>query len=536
MKLITDEESYSIEKNVLCYLITSAEFCTKYLNIFENKKVFKELGAGIIEEWCVRYFRRYKTAINSCIVEVYNDSIRKKEYSADVYEYIGNILSNLSNLSDQERLYSIDYVLDKAIEYKNKKDLEFIADKVKENISKGDAKKAVELVQSFKAIENKTVQYVDLVKDSDKAIDFAFSEEDSNIIAIPGDAGKYLNSLFVPASFVLVRGSAKSKKSFTLNYLQTHAVIQKNNVLVLQLGDLTDRQIFRRQLELLTKRTLKTLPEHVRIPCLDCLKSQDGSCMHVDKLSRETLYNQDGSYNDNYVPCSICRNKRPFPFTASYKTVNAPKKLDKDTANKYIGMLKEHLGDNNSIRILSYPAKSFSASDLERLLEQYSKEEKPFVPSVIIIDSENLMKSDIPNADINTETTERFIILNRIRMKYNVCMLVGDQTRGREIYKYNDSLGVETMDSESWSGSTNKDRYTTGIINLGRKSICGGTQVVTTSLVRDGGGIPDDSFLLLFQDLNVADICMDSFVPSPEDIKCRLEYIENQEKTRRKQK
>ena len=189
-----------------------------------------------------------------------------------------------------------------------------------------------------------------------------------------------------------------------------------------------------------------------------------------------------------------------------------------------------------SIRILSYPAKSFSASDLERLLEQYSKEEKPFVPSVIIIDSENLMKSDIPNADINTETTERFIILNRIRMKYNVCMLVGDQTRGREIYKYNDSLGVETMDSESWSGSTNKDRYTTGIINLGRKSICGGTQVVTTSLVRDGGGIPDDSFLLLFQDLNVADICMDSFVPSPEDIKCRLEYIENQEKTRRKQK
>lgn len=528
-----DVASSFVVKDILCALISESDFCKSFLHTFEEKKVFKELGASTIEKWALDYYRRYKKAVGSDVLAYYETAVRNKELSVEGLKYIEEVLTALSHYSDNlEKEFNAVFLLDQAIEFKNREDLLEISRSVDQAIKMGNADKAKELVSSFKAIENKSVRHIDLVNDADKVVELAFQEEQSERIRLNGDIGKCLNSLFTPASLILVRGSAKSKKSFTLNYLQTFGILQKNNVLVLQLGDLTEKQIFQRQVELLSKNSIKEITG--KLSCLDCFKSQDGSCFHVDKLSREKLYLEDGSINSKYEPCSICRGKNPFPFTTYASKDCVTKQLNRETAKKYLDILKEHLNGKGSLRLLSYPAKTFSASDLEKLLEEYATADTPWVPDIIIIDSENLQKSDIFKADVNTETTERFIIYNRIRMKYNCCMLVGDQTRGREIYAYDEALGVETMQSDSFSGSTNKDRYATGAICLGRKSIGYGTQVITTSLVRDGGGIPDDSYLLLFQNLSVADIARDSYLPSPEDLKTRLDYIKAKEKTRKK--
>ena len=103
-------------RKILIGLITNKEFVKRYINKFPKGLFLGEIGAGVVEKWCFKYFNKYGDVVGRNIQHAYNKAVENKTLGRDELEFIELLLTSLSNEYDNNSS-SAEYLIDEAVEY-----------------------------------------------------------------------------------------------------------------------------------------------------------------------------------------------------------------------------------------------------------------------------------------------------------------------------------------------------------------------------------------------------------------------------------
>ena len=204
----------SSARKILIGLITSTEFVKRYINLFPKGLFLGDIGAGIVEKWCVNYFNKYNEAVGRNIQYAYQKSVENKSLGKDELEFIEILLSSLSNEYDRSSS-SVEYLIDEAIEYANKKQLETLKSNIDYALDTGKVQDAINAYEKFKKVEKGDVLPVISLYDDKKVTELALKKSAEPFLhSMSIDA--FLEEVFsqiVPSEYTIYRGRSKSAKS-----------------------------------------------------------------------------------------------------------------------------------------------------------------------------------------------------------------------------------------------------------------------------------------------------------------------------------
>lgn len=525
---VTQMDSEASRK-ILLNLCLNDAFVKEYLVTF-SEPVFKgDKGAELIEKWAITYFKKYHKVISNNVSIVYDKVVQSKKVSPEVLKYVDALLVKLNkDLEDygEDTQTPVEVLLDLAMEEATKRKLSELKDNLSVALENNEFEKANEITKNYKAIEKKEkLPLFCPFKETEKVKRLITEKKPKALITFDGDVGKEWNNVFTEASLVFIEAPAKGKKSYISQMIVGKAFLQGRKVLNLQLGDLTESNTTTRLYGALTARSIEPIDGPVKKVFLDCYKNVDNSCMCVDRICDCKYKDSEGRINADYIPCSICREKgRPFPFTFTHRFKAAPKTLTVEDVEKCNEVLGKKLNPDN-YRTLHFSAKKFSIEDLRDLLKTWAEDkENPWVPDVILIDYDKLLKNILPNNKPTMDQVEaNVIVANEIRIDFNCCVIINSQARGRD-----DSLNEFNMLSEdSYSGSIAKRQYATAVISLNKsdEDTANKIQKIGTILNRNGSYLQENNTYMVFlQDMSIGKVCASSFIPTVDDLRLKEAY------------
>lgn len=523
---ITQMDS-EISRRILLNLCLNDAFVKEYLFTF-SEPIFKgDKGASIIENWALSYYKKYHKAISKNVSLVYDRVVRSKKVSPEILKYVDDLLVKLnSDLENYEEESSVEALIDLATEEATRRRLAALKDDLSVALENNEFEKANEITKNYKAIERKEkLPLFCPFKETEKAKKLVTEQKPKALIKFEGDVGKEWNNIFTEASLVFIEAPAKGKKSYVSQMILGNAFFQGRKVLNLQLGDLTESNTTTRLYGTLTRKSIEPIDGPVKKVFLDCYKNVDNSCMCVDRICDCKYKDSEGRINEKYIPCTVCREKgRPFPFTFTHRFKAAPKTLTDEDVEKCNNVLSTRVNPDN-YRMLHYSAKKFSIEDLRELLRKWAEDkEHPWVPDVILIDYDKLLKNILPGNKPTMEQVEaNVIVANEIRIDFNCCVIINSQARGRD-----DSLNEFSMLSEdSYSGSIAKRQFATAVISLNKseEDTANRIQKIGTILNRNGSYLQENNTYMIFlQDMSIGRVCESSFIPTMDDLKMKDAY------------
>ena len=99
------------EKEIITAMITNTQYLKEIQQIY-HPEMMQTPYSKIIAGWCLDYFKKYNTAPESEIQELFNSYSNKNQIDETQSELIARFLSDLSNT--HEKKTNIDYRTDKA--------------------------------------------------------------------------------------------------------------------------------------------------------------------------------------------------------------------------------------------------------------------------------------------------------------------------------------------------------------------------------------------------------------------------------------
>ena len=139
-------------RKILIGLITNKDFIKKYLQLFPKGLFLGEIGAGVVEKWCIKYYEKYGEAVNSNIKHAYDKSVANKSLGGEELEFVEILLSSLSSESDTSTA-TTEYLVDEAVEYANKRNLENLKSNIDYALDSGKVEDALKAYEKFKKVE-----------------------------------------------------------------------------------------------------------------------------------------------------------------------------------------------------------------------------------------------------------------------------------------------------------------------------------------------------------------------------------------------
>ena len=86
----------TIPRKIITALIVSDDFAQGYFNIQKNNLLFDEIGLRIIEEWCSKFYSKYKSAPKDNIKSIYDIAITQKKIKPEELSMVEAILKKIA--------------------------------------------------------------------------------------------------------------------------------------------------------------------------------------------------------------------------------------------------------------------------------------------------------------------------------------------------------------------------------------------------------------------------------------------------------
>lgn len=529
----------SITRKILANLCTNADFVKEYILTFPEPIFKGDKGAEIIEKWAIGFYKQHHKAISTYVQIAYTKAVRSKKISPEILKYLDNLLAKLSDDLDQYcEEDSVEILIELATEEATKRQLESLKNNLSIALDNNDIEKAKILTENYKAIERK--EKLPIFKpfaETEKAMRLVSEDKPKALITFDGDLQKEWGNVFTESSLVYIEAPAKGKKSYVSQWIGGRAFIQGRKVLEIQLGDLSEANTTTRLYGSITRKSINPIDTPVKKVFLDCYKNMDNSCMCVDRVCTCKYKDSEGRINPEYLPCSVCRDKgRAFPFAFSHRYKAPPKTLTAEDVEKVNKVFQEKY-DTDNYRTMHYSAKEFSIEDLMSLLKTWAEDkEHPWIPEVIILDYDKLLKNILPpNRSTIDQMEASIIVANKIRLMFNCCLIINSQARGRD-----DSLNQHAMLSEdSYSGTIAKQQYATAVISLNKspEDVADKVQKVGTIMNRNGSYIQEQgTYIVFLQDMSIGRVAESVFIPTREDLEAKAEYEKDHNLNKKAQK
>ena len=110
----------------------------------------------------------------------------------------------------------------------------------------GEVQDAINRLADYRKIELGVGAAIDLFQDQQRIAEMFAVEEHNTLISYPGSLGDFFGTALEEESFIAFQGPEKSGKSMWLLDIAWRAMCQRKRVAFFEVGDMTEKQVFRR--------------------------------------------------------------------------------------------------------------------------------------------------------------------------------------------------------------------------------------------------------------------------------------------------
>ncbi len=240
----------SIERKIIEGLIYNDDFVKRIQPVFDPKYM-KTRISKMISNYCLSYYDKYSIAPKSEIKSLINiNAVESK--SEDDLESLETLAESISDKRDDH--YNINYWVEKAETYFNRRKLDLLSDAIRESVN-GDDVSAAELeIANHKNIRISENSGFSLIKDRKKVKEILMHEDDE-LFAFSKDLGKLIGP-FLRGDLVSFIGPGKRGKTWILIETAIQAMMRKYKVLFISL-EMNAKSIIKRATQNLFSETSK---------------------------------------------------------------------------------------------------------------------------------------------------------------------------------------------------------------------------------------------------------------------------------------
>lgn len=354
-----------IERHILIGMIVN----TNYLSFVSTKMDKTDLAnayASTVAGWCLDYFQKYGEAPGKHIQEIFEYHDRKEEIQENEVDMIEKLLKEISEQYSQGEDINVDFLLDKTEEYLKRNAIERMIVDVENKLGEGDVKGAEAEILDMKPVQITAKDGVDPLADLER-MKSAFENIAEPVLRLPGAFGELMNEHLTRDSFVCFQAPEKAGKTWLMYWLGLQGLKQKRNVVLFQIGDMTESQSIIRLSILLCNRSNK--------------KKYCGSFRHP--VSFKTC---PGGHAPSSTAC-------PEGYDIQYEDVDLEKPLSAEEAHTAYQQLCEELDIENHFRLFTRPADTVSFTDIDSELDRLEKQES-WIPDIVIVDYMDLARCE----------------------------------------------------------------------------------------------------------------------------------------------
>jgi len=415
-KSITDE--VGIERSIITSLITSTEFC-KLVRKSIRRKYFQIDDIKVIVGWVLDYFDKYQKAPERHIRDIF--ILEKESLKRADAELIEIFLQEISDEYEQADGMNVNYLVDKAKDYFDKRSHEILFVDGKNLVAAGRIEEAKKLLDEHKGVIKDTGAMFDPFH-PDEISSWDIEEKVEKLLRMPDSLGNLIGWL-QRGWLLAVTAPEKRGKSWMLEEIAFQAIIAGLRVVFFSL-EMNKAMLKKRLYKRLTGYNTKELRDLI-YPVFDCLNNQDNSCdrkerscnveieRKIKKLGEKDGYIKAYDSDDReYNSCTWCRDNRDkinkkdkynFETTYWFDTQKKVKQIShQEIRRKSKKYYSKKRGSN--LRVRSFPSFSANSDDMKAELENLEYTEG-FIPDVVIMDY-----FDIQKPERNSSFSERSII------------------------------------------------------------------------------------------------------------------------------
>lgn len=294
--------------------------------------------------------------------------------------------------------------------------------------------------------------------------------KDRGLFSFSGALGRMMNIHLEREGLIGFLGPEKRGKTFVLAECAIRAALARNNVLIFEAGDMSQRQIVRRmQIRLAGRSDLPRYCEELDVPVLDCLRNQDDSCRKGIRTGRAGLVAPEDTSTtqlwDQYCSgkcarhraCSECeaRGLKAFRGSVWWKRREPVQPLTWREAVKISKRFQSRTRNRHFV-LHTYPNDTLTVEMMDAVIDSHYARDG-WVPDVMILDY-----ADICAADEQDERGRQNLIwkgLRRLTQKYHLLGITATQAAARAYDKQH--IGMK-----DFSEDKRKFAHATGIVGL----------------------------------------------------------------------
>ncbi len=406
----------SVEKRILAGLMVSKDFLDKVYPIL-NLNYFETPHMKSLVQLASKFYETYSQPPLDHIKEMVLGEFHDNESLEPMLKIIEDILALYKTGN-----FNIDYMVDQAIAFFKRKELEIIISNTQILLDRGETEKAEREISSFHKIIKPTFEESDFIFSDSAIMSINNITDDDCLLKMPKDFGNFIGGLN-RGWLVGISGPFKRGKSWLLNEFAAIASLSGLRVAYFSL-EMGAVDVRKRIYQRLTGTSDNS--GIIQFPCFDCQKNQKGSCT---KDIRTNKYRFPGAFNtkSKYKACSACKNiveeRGDYELCVWFENIEVPQ-ISTAIVHEAIIALKK-IGKAN-IWLKTKPRFSASVGDIEADLDGLEISNN-FIPDVIIVDYADILQADDKSLTGVQKEDEVWMTLARMATKRNALVITATQ-------------------------------------------------------------------------------------------------------------
>jgi len=332
-----------IEKRILTGMITSKEYIQNIYPLIDLS-YFKSSFIRRVAGWVLGFYDELKAVPMSEVQSIFNAEAPKLK--GEEAGMISEFLSKLSKEYEMGQTLNIPYLTDQTEKYFRQRELEITSSNLKVLLERGDIEEAENQISSFRRIQKLTSNWVNPF--DDKEIDETFEQMDEVFFQFPGKLGEFIGNM-ERDWLVGISGPFKKGKTWLLQEFAVMGIMSGLKVAFFSL-EMSERKTKERMYKRITGGNAEG--GKMNYPCFDCVKNQEDTC-ELEQRVCDTSKPETHSEEDNYIPCTACRNKsNEYEQTTWWETLKFPEFNVSSVGDALKAWQRSY---NNLLRIKVYP-------------------------------------------------------------------------------------------------------------------------------------------------------------------------------------
>jgi hypothetical protein len=363
-----------VEEQIVTAAIISEPFISK-INQIVDLEYFVNPYARTIYSWCRRYYEEYGLPPAKTIEDIYK--IESSGLDPSQAEIISKFLTTLSKRYVDNQGINDEYIMDNALKYFKRRELETKAEIIKRLTDVGRIEDAEKEMMNYRKVAYQLSGFFDPFDLSE--VISTYADEGEGDLELFGAMGKMIGPI-ERGWLIGMLGPFKRGKTFWLQEVAISGILRGLRVVWFSF-EMTKKNLKARVYKRITGSGAQ---ETYEFPLFDCKLNQDNSCDASQRTCSVAMTEQ------GYEPCDYCRKRSPRDYQFISYMVTKPMSpfSVRNTVKEIEAFSKMY---HRNLRINCYPRFSASIADMERDLQLLEMNEQ-FIPDVIVVDYADIIK------------------------------------------------------------------------------------------------------------------------------------------------